>query len=193
MYDGQTINLMLNYLSNPTQFKLNSTSDRVKHYLPDTWTRLFAIAYYAGIGDLQRCCCNVIEHAHIISNCVLACYEKFRLNKTKLCSSILIGLYKDDEVLSNDFLSACFVHGMQHNIPGIIRNLLPIYCPTDEQMKLFTMSEDRYGLPIEKFMAGKVPKEIIVEFVKKYVNKSNNPKGVDKFMHRMTELLFNIG
>ena len=142
-------------------------------------------------------CCGMMENALPISNSILKCYERHKLNRKILLYSLLVGRVNTNEKLPNDFLSECFDNGIKNYPACIIEHLLPIYCPIDKQIKQFNIaphpdewSYDRFTPALKRFMGNKVDISIIKEFLSKYLYKKDNPPGVDKFIHRLAELCF---
>ena len=201
LHDGRSINLMLNYVESNELFKKNL-------YACDLFSNaiipnLYEIAKYLNMQDLMNTCCWMMENRMRASNDILNCYNRHKLDKSKLFNTLLRGWIELLDKLPDEFLSDCFNREINNNPAGIIQHLLSIYCPTDEQMRKFTVlpigveGERFFGRHeikpvIQRFMNGKVPQEIIAEFFSKYLNKKNNPPGIDKFVHRLAELCFAI-
>lgn len=208
LFDKETINLMLNYLSTPKLFEPDH--GRGFHFPGfnlwgrNTLPKLYEIAKYADMRDLMQCCCEKMIDESFLSAAIIECYDKHKLNMDKLYSNLLRNKCYKDEVYTIDFLSQTFDYGIVKDVNGVIEYLLPIYCPSDEQMKKFTFG-DKYKIihnnqlnlhgnvlrtTLERFMNGMVTQRTINDFRFKYIGKENNPKGIEKFIHRLAEICF---
>lgn len=194
LFNAQTINLALNYITDPNHL----SDDNMRSWLSTTWTDLYELANWANIDALLTRCRWVMEHLTAIKNTIINCYTKHKLGLNNLFGAIMSGRSAVNEKLPTDFLSQCFNHAMNTNqIGAIIKHLLKIYCPTNEQMSLFFVKQptrvnswdNLEHVPfVGMFMDGIVPREIMKEFCINYVGKKDNPEGIDKFIHKLAEL-----
>lgn len=109
---------------------------------------------------------------------------------------MLAGRYVDEK-FPIDFLSQCFNYGMKNNKDGVIHNILPIYDPTDEQIKLFHMLSGPYVYNANDYKKEKKDRleqglgseNIIKITLLKYRGDISKP-GINKFIHRLAEHIF---
>lgn len=212
-FDSHTINIMLNYIEIKHAFN-------VPRYLNTKQiANLYSLAHYCDLKSLQNICCQFIETEIKIDKLILDCYTKYKLKDNALFGSVLSGRFIHGTEFSQDFLRECFNYGMERKVDGVIIYLLELYCPTDEQMKLFMMGEkvsnsdkkqtrssssssssfgslfiepdDPYEGKnrLKRFMNGNVSKETIDTFFAKY-NKDNNSPGVNKLMRSLAWMCF---
>lgn len=200
LFDGQTINLMLNFIFNPKSFRYKIVGMNFDKHCRDTFPKLYEIANYISIPGLMNYCREIMEGRIYITKFTIDCYTKHKLNMDDIYDKFVRGFHYDDEIYSDEFLSRVFDYGIVNNVSGILSTLLPIYCPTDVQIEQFTITSqinitDYKGskqplIATEGFMDGKVPRRTFVNFLSKYIGKENNPKGVDKFIHKLAKSLF---
>ena len=195
LFSGQTINLMLNYIDNADNLdRKHIVGCRVK-----TWINIYELANYANLKSLGEHCCYMMEKESQIGTHIVECYIKHKLYVKKLMPAVLEGEYDDGQKFPVDFLSQCFDFAVsQRRGDFIVTYLLQIYCPNNEQMKLFGLSFRHlsYDTTQVKVSVGgpkgvsEISNETLANFRAKYLNMKNNPEGVDKFMRRIAELCF---
>ena len=203
LFDTQTINLALNYIDKKEIFveKMTHKDTRCgRNILP----KLLDLAKYLNMDDLFKFCCYCIENHCRVYNINLECYSKHKLDNSVFFKNILRGRIPKGEKLPVEYLSRCFDYGMKNNVEGTILYVLPIYCPTDDQMKPFHFTPLPSNIFISgdemvanrhrtrRFMNGAVTDTTIEMFLTKYKNEKNVPEGVQKFLHRLAELCFVI-
>lgn len=214
LYDSNTINMMLNYIEMGYSFNLprNLNTKQI--------INLYSLAHYCNLKSLRDICCLFIETNIQVDKQIFDCYAKYKIKNNALFGAVLSGRFAPGTKFTQDFLNECFEFGMKYfQEDRVIINLLEIYCPTDEQMKLFIMggkghtevknaisgsfgggfspfgsSSNSSEHPKEKnrydrFMNGKVSKGVIDTFFAKY-NKDNNSPGVSKLMRLFAWMCF---
>lgn len=198
-HNGSTINLMLNWIEmGETKFqeKITTKGNSLNY---ETFPNLFSISRYVDLPDLENFCRKVMyEHPRMLSIEFIDCYKKFKLDMCKLYDKMLLGNYNHKDEYSNDFLSSCFEHGMKTNINGVVTYILPMYCPTEEQMLLFDSKELNSSAEIIKYVHDRIKtlhkgigsEETVSTIFSKYKSPVNRPPGIDKYIFRIAELAF---
>lgn len=103
LFDGRTINLMLNYFEHKEIFVNNCEDTTIVDII--VHMNLHSIAKYAHINDLQKHCENIMQ-CYQVSNQLIKYYSDNKMDENRLYSTLWeFGI---DGILPQDFLLRCF-------------------------------------------------------------------------------------
>lgn len=199
LFDFVTINMTLNYINSKENFTNligYKEANRARIVIHD----MCEMANYMNMNELESLCFDIIKEHCNVNEYTLKLFEKCNKNKEPLMRDIILGNTIENAQFSEELLSECYDYGMKNSMKDeVVKNIIPIYCPTDEQINLFVYSDykseekkkedktlEARNKRIEKAIASR---EIIQEFLEKHKNNMDN-KGVAKFIHKIAGFLF---